>query len=319
MKKILPGFIIIVLISAYFATTYSSGQKNVVNNLSLVRGVGWKNNKSNYSGSEMGFLFKNSGSVSFAFSTKSKADQKIEISIDNKSYQLQSPNLNDQKMTISVDKRMAHTASVRYYCESFYNPCDIELKGIYLDSIATILPYKPHTKLLSILGDSISTIYGKDNYSYFLAKDLGYELHDASTVGETVTNVKGYKNAISAFQNDILPFKSNAVMIFLGTNDISNNVQVDKFQKDYSKIVERIKEKAPNIFLVGILERKDLSNDLIQNYNLAINEIADKYNVTYIDTSSWLTPNDYVDDIHPTREAQQKIAENLNQVLEVLK
>jgi len=284
---------------------------NILNNKAINKGMGWENNQSLYDGSELNFVFSNSNEIIFEFDTNSKADQGVEILVDGKSYSISSPNLGSQKLSIIVDKSEPHAVTVRHFCTYLYDPCQITLKGIYVEKWAKILPHKSDSKILSILGDSISSIYGKSNYAHFLAQDLGYELHNSSIMGTTVSNVSGANSAIVRYKKDILRFKSDVIIVFMGTNDISKNVPLDVFERDYSKIASDMKKLNPDgkIFLVGILKRNDLSLDVLQNYNRVIEKVAEDYSLNYIDTSSWLEYRDFSDDVHPSLEIQKKLAE----------
>lgn len=326
MNKIVPHSKLKTVIYIFFSLItslltlgyfYNQTNKNVLNNNSINKGVGWINNQSYYSGSELSFSFKNSNEISFKLTTHSKADQGIEIFIDDNSYFISSPNLNSQKLSIAVDKNKPHTVAVKHFCTYLFDPCQISLTGIYLESGAQITPYQKHSKIISVFGDSISTIYGRNNYSQILANDIGYELHNASIIQSSISNVPKVDNGIKRYKKDLMKFKSDTTIIFLGTNDAKENVDPEVFKDDYSKIVSDIKSFNPNgkIFLVGILHRKDLSDSTIWMYNEIIKEIAHTNNAYYIDTNNWLNDNDYADDIHPSYESQKKLADHLKQYI----
>ncbi len=290
---------------------------NIITNKLVDRGVGWKDNQSLYAGSELNLIFINSSEISFEFDTNSKADQGVEIFVNKKEYSISSPNIESQKLSIKVDKKKQHTITVKHFCSYLYDPCQIILKGIYLNRDAKLLPYQHHDKILSILGDSISTIYGKENYAQTLAEDLKYELHNASIMGSTVSKVKGADNAILRYKKDLMNFKSDIAIIFLGTNDAHANIPLDTFEQGYLRIISDLKSYNPKgkIFLVGILPRKDIDNDILENYNAIIQKLADSHKIMYINPSLWLTENDFSDAIHPSFEAQEKIAEHFKIIL----
>ncbi|MEK7502685.1 MAG: SGNH/GDSL hydrolase family protein [Patescibacteria group bacterium] len=318
-KKIKPYltlicFVILIIFITFYATKAflpSISTTNIVNNKLVDWGIGWKNKQSFYSGSELEFKFNNSRRISFEFSTTSKADQGAEILIDNDKYFISSPNLNNQQLSISVNNNEPHTVRIRHFCTFLYFPCNITLKNVYLDNHSELIPYKSNKKVLSILGDSISTIYGKENYSFMLADSLDYELHNASVLSSTVSKISDVDNAIKRYKKDMMSFKSDMIIIFLGTNDAARNVPFNDFEKDYSKIVSDIKSFNPNtkIFLVGILKRNDVNENILQNYNNIIKNVAEKNKVYFIDPLSWLDKNDLSDNIHPSIEAQKKLSE----------
>ncbi len=313
---ILAGILLLILI-IISNFIFSISQKNIINNPIINYGYGWKNNQSNYSGSELDFVFNKSKSISFEFATNSKAEQGVEIFVDRTPYILSSPNLENQKLTIKVDKNKEHSVTIRHFCTRFEYPCGIEVRKILVDRPSQLWSYKWHNKVLSILGDSLSTIYGKDNYSQILSDELGYELHDASVVKSSITNVSGVDNAIKRYKKDLMNFQSDAIIIFSGTNDAGNNVPIDKFQSDYDKIVSDVKKNNPNakIILVSTLPRKDLSEDVLRPYDSAIETVSKKYKTYFVDPGNWLTEGDFSDDIHPSIEAQSKIANSFKSAL----
>ena len=85
---------------------------------------------------------------------------------------------------------------------------------MYILIITELIPYKSNKKVLSILGDSISTIYGKENYSFMLADSLDYELHNASVLSSTVSKISDVDNAIKRYKKDMMSFKSDMIIIF---------------------------------------------------------------------------------------------------------
>ncbi len=317
-KKIWILVVIFFSFSVLIGYVYVSNiQLNYIENKNISLGTGWKNNTSQYAGSELSFKFSNSKDVEFELSTKSKADQGIEIFIDNIAYLLPSSIKQDKKLAIKVNKNSTHSVTVRHFCTYLYDPCEVTLKGIFLDGYAKLYPYQHHDKILSVLGDSISTIYGSNNYSQIVAEQLGYELHNASILGSTVSRVDGADSASKRYKKDLMSFKSNAIIIFLGTNDVEANVPLGDFEKNYAKILSDVKSYnlSSKIFLVGILPRKDLDTSKIMQYNNIIKSVAGSKNTYYIDMSTVLKEKDFSDSIHPSLEGQRKITEYFVNVL----
>ena len=128
IKFLFLSFFTLIAFYLLFNLFINIKNSNILNNNSVNQGVGWKNNQSFYSGSELGFIFKNSRRISFEFSTTSKADQGAEILIDNDKYFISSPNLNNQQLSISVNKNEPHTVRIRHFCTFLYFPCNIIFK-----------------------------------------------------------------------------------------------------------------------------------------------------------------------------------------------
>lgn len=315
--KILIGILFIYAGLISFLLFLGSKKIDISKDKNLNRASGWVNSQSSYSGSELSFAIRNSPQIEFEFSSESNANQGLQIYVDQKYYYVSSPNLDTQKLSIVLDKKKTHSITVRHVCTRFYSPCQVKIRGIYVVPGTQVYPFTSHKKVLSILGDSISTIYGKDNYSQLLADDLGYELHNASILESTVTDTKGGNGAIKRYKKDVLGTKSDATIIFLGTNDAARGVDVKVFENDYSAIVKDIVSynARGKVYLVGSLPRNDVNESLLENYNLIIKRIAQKYNVRYIDPDSWLLSGDFSDGLHPAFESQRKLANQFRDIL----
>jgi len=156
-------------------------------------------------------------------------------------------------------------------------------------------------------------MYGIQNYAFLLSDTLHFELHNASIMGSTITQVENANSASLRYERDLKQSKSTYTIIFLGTNDAKHSVDQEIFYETYSRMVEQILKwnSSQSVLLVGILPRKDLDQRIINSYNLMISKIATEQHLDYIDTSNWLTSEDFADDIHPSIEGQKKIFSKL--------
>lgn len=308
---VLTIFIVIAGFVFLFLNAGFEKEKNVVNHKSINKGLGWENNTSHYSGSELSFAYDNSDSIAFRFSTKSVATQGVEIIINDESFTINSPNIDKQTLRIQSGKMKINNVLVKHFCTYFYDPCDIKITQIDVSSNSRIYKYIPHNKRLSVLGDSISTIYGKNNYTYLTAKKLGYELHSAAILGSSLTKIKGIDNLINRYEKDIKNYNSDIIVINIGSNDAAHNVSLETFKNNYLEIIKDIKKWHPEskIFLFGILPRKDVEPGVIASYNNEISAISSAAGVRFIDSSNWLEEKDYSDAIHPSNESQEKISD----------
>lgn len=290
--------------------------KNIVTDRLLFWGAGWNDRRSRYAGSELGFVVEKAGSVSVEFVRNSKADQGIEMIIDGKS--IRSTEIKDSIFTVSIDPKKRHLVTIRHVCTYLYDPCDVFIKQIVLERSAMLHPYTQIKPILSILGDSISTMYGSSNYTRILADATGHQLHNASIMGSSVSRIPNVDSALMRYETDLKDIQSNRIIIFLGTNDVKNNIPLDLFEKNYSDMITNIRnwQDSTHIFLVGILPRKDVPSNEIDRYNPIIKRIADTHNAQYVDTSDWITHEDLADDIHPSVQGQKKISEEFEIFLE---
>lgn len=250
--------------------------------------------------------------ISLKFSTRSNANQEIEIYVNNNKQSVSSPNINNANIEIKLAKNQDNIIVIRHICEFFYDPCEVKLDNAIARSSAKIEPYQPHKKTISVIGDSISTMYGKDNYTILLADKLGYELHNSSILSSTLVKIPSAPSAQDRYKKDISNYKSSATIIFLGTNDIANSVTVESYGTTLNKLLTDFKKwNTGKLFVIGILPRSDINTDVINSYNSEAENVAEKNSAEFIDTSIWLTDKDYADDIHPTLNAHKIISNNL--------
>lgn len=313
------NLIIISLILGVGSILYQNTQLNIVRNSLVYWGAGWQNQQSAYAGSEIGLNIENSNNISIDYTRNSKANQGIEVTIDGKKEPETSTDPTNEVLTFSLSETSAHTIVLRYYCTYLYDLCDITINKILVERKAKLHPYQTHKPILSVLGDSISTIYGNHNYSWLVSESQKYQLHNASIMGSTVSRVQDVDSAISRYQKDLKPFASAKTVIFLGTNDAKNNVPLSTFENDYSHMIVDILgwNKTTQLFLIGILPRRDIDVTIINEYNSVIKNLAQQYNIHFVDSSDWITYSDLADDIHPSVESQKKIFDNFQQIFSI--
>lgn len=306
------SFIFLSVFAYYASNHYSTREIDISYSPQLYKSTSWLNNQSIYSGAEMALSITGTSVIEFKFKTISKATQSIEITLNGKKEYFSYPTQNDKPIKISLDKKKNNKLLIRYICEYFYDPCNIKLTSLHAPANSVITPYKPHKKSISVIGDSISTMYGKDNYTILLADKLGYELHNSSILSSTLVKIPSAPSAQDRYEKDIAGYRSSATIIFLGTNDIANNVPISSFSASLKKIITDFKKwTTGKIFVVGILPRRDINTTMISSYNSEAEDVAEKNGAVFIDTSNWLTDEDYADDIHPTLNAHKIISNNL--------
>lgn len=309
--KIFSSLFFIILI-LYLIKFFFNQPVNIINNNSINWGMGWINGVSEYSGSEAQFILSNSNHISISGSSNSKSDQGLEISINNDIKTIDFNNKSYKEIKFELNSKK-NKIKIRHYCTHFYDKCELKINKIIVNRKARIDPPPTNKKILSILGDSISTNYGLNNYSFILADKLGYELHNASILGSSLTMIEGQDSLMARYEKDLKNFNSNLIIIFIGTNDINRNIDIEKFRTDYSKMMKNIRKNNPNskIFSIGILPRFDINKNITKSYSEIIKEISRENNTEYLDPSNWLNETDYSDDIHPSAEVQKLIAEKI--------
>ena len=73
-------------------------------------------------------------------------------------------------------------------------------------------------------------------------------------------------------EKDLEDIHSAKLIIFLGTNDAKNLIPLATFADNYEKMISTIlvRNKNTQLFLTGILPRKDLEPSIINSYNQII-------------------------------------------------
>lgn len=319
LRKQLVGtlFIFFIIFITFYITrafSPSNTTRNIVDNKLIYWGTGWNNKNSTYSGNELRFTIINSKKVSIKVSTPNpEPQQEVEIIAEGKSYSLSSPDLNKKELTIYLDKHSYTKPTViriRTFCIYSNYPCSITIGSINVDNTTKLLNTQEFpTKTLAILGDSISSNFGSKNYTRYLVDKLGYQLHNVSIFGSTLTKDNNKRDVISRYKKDIINFKPDIVLIFIGTNDAIQKKSLTEFVSNYETVIKDIKtyNKLSKIVAIGILRNKIASTNTLA-YNSSIQNIAKLENIPYIDTYNWLNDNDYMDDIHPSLEAQEKLS-----------
>lgn len=297
-----------------FTSEYFQRDIDFSNDKNIYRGQGWKNNQSMYSGSELGFIVTGTNKILLKFSTRSNATQEVEIYVNDNKQSVSSPNINNANIEIKLTKNQNNIIVIRHICEYFYDPCEVKLESAIARSSAKIEPYQPHKESISVIGDSISTMYGKDNYTILLADKLQHELHNSSILSSTLVKIPSIPNAQDRYKKDIENYKSSVTLIFLGTNDIANNVHLASYSAGLKKVITDFKKwDTGKLFVVGILPRYDIDTNIVNSYNNEAKKVAEENGSIFIDTSTWLNNKDYADDIHPTLEAHKIISNNIYQ------
>ncbi len=300
--------------------SYFTG-KNILTDSKIAWGSGWDNLLSRYGGSEFRFIMADSSKISFKVTSPNKEQaqgQGIEIFVDGKVYIHELPNLDERELTIFLEnKTVPHTVRVRHFCSGSYSPCEVTIKSIITDTSSTLfIPPKIPQKKMAILGDSISVGWGRSNFTFIVADRLEYQLHNAGVFGSSVSKINKDKVdwVIDRYRKDIIEYKPDLVIIFLGTNDAGNNIPLDNFKSDYQELLTNIKKELPEtkIITLGILFRRYPPKNKIVPYTKIIKSISDSLGVSFIDPYDWLKEDGLMDDVHPNHIAQTTLANRLS-------
>lgn len=110
--------------------------------------------------------------------------------------------------------------------------------------------------------------------------------------------------------DNIISLNPKKVFIMVGVNDLALNIKKDTIINNYDSIIKTLKTKIPNtaLYIQSVLpvnsSGSKINNQDIDNLNIRIKELANKYSFDYIDINSKLKENeqlnnDYtIDGIH---------------------
>lgn len=288
-------------------------EKNIMSGREIAWGTGWENYRSQYGGNEFRFLFTRSKRLIFTASNPNNENgQGIVIEVDDKMYTLETPHIDTKELFIPIDDTPAfHHVRVRHFCSGSYSPCDLTITSIRIDPFGILFfsPLLP-PRTMAILGDSITVGWGRFNFSFSTSDKLGYQLHNAGIFASTVSKIPNHDGVLDRYKKDIVSYRQDLVIIFMGTNDLGNQIPLEIFQRDYQELIGGIKKGLPDatIITLGILQRKDFTKENIEKYTNVIKTVSESMGVSFIDTYDWLTPDDFADNVHPSLASQDKLA-----------
>lgn len=271
-----------------------------------------------FGGSDIHFRLSNTNTLTIVAESanKEKNEQILDVRINGVSHILASP-FSGKILTVPINSASAEqlvSVDITLYCDSAMVPCDVRISRMEADPGAVVQqPNIVPKKTLAILGDSITSSFANDNYSYALADRLGYALHNASVFGSSVSPIPGWNSGLLRVTDDIVVYKPDIAVLFIGTNDLGRSVPIAEFRKNYEALISKIRKGSPStqIVAVGLLTRKDFFPGEIYAYSNVIEAEAKKADIPYIDPANWLDYTDLQDVVHPSKASQKKLADKL--------
>lgn len=204
-------------------------------------------------------------------------------------------------------------------------------------------------KTVSIYGDSISSFDGysnnsnnnrstKDNAAYYstsyseidknryFIKDVNHTwwkrvtdrlglklLVNNSYTGDTVSGSRQRYKQLHNNSNK----KPDVIFVYIGTNDLIQNVSVSNFETAYNNMLTSIKKDYPKaeVFVLNLIPNR-LNTSMLSSYNNTIKKLANKHKVNLVDISSksGIRTNNYgnymcdVNKVHPSYDGMAAIA-----------
>jgi len=195
-------------------------------------------------------------------------------------------------------------------------------------SCAALFAEEPRTdasdtkKRIVILGDSITAGHGldlKQAYPAILqqkitAAGLPYTVANAGVSGDTTAG--GLRRVAWALTKG-----ADVLIIALGGNDGLRGISPEETKKNLLGIIARARAKNPDaeIFIAGMQMPDNMGPDFIARYKAVFPEVAKESQATLIpfllEGIGGVEKLNQPDGIHPTAEGQQKVAENVWEIL----
>ncbi|MCE5228478.1 GDSL-type esterase/lipase family protein [bacterium] len=177
----------------------------------------------------------------------------------------------------------------------------------YTDSHRKIVNYPPPaTGPIVALGDSLTFGTGADSatcYPTVLGKMIGRPIVNKGVPGDKIAD------AAARLDRDVLKLKPSIVIVFLGGNDVLQQLPLDRSFQDLERIVRRIQEKGAMVVLVGI---RALSP--IGGLGARYHALARETGCVYIDDALDDILTDVAlrhDQIHPNAKGYHIVAERI--------
>lgn len=317
-----PGVValcIVITVGLYIVSSHRVSDKNVLTDQYVWKSTEWNaignplrgdiSYVSRYGGSEIRFTTEQTKSISVTVSSPNNEPkiQGINVFVDGSIYTKQTP-LHNARLVIPVSTGR-HSVIIRHWCAGTLWPCDLAVNSILVDPGAHVSPPQSvPKKTLAVFGDSISVSFGQLNYWYEVADRLGYQLHNASIFGSSIVQNHVSDWSLDRLQRDIIRYRPNVLIIFLGTNDLAQDSDI--FSANYTRLIETVQNNSPEtrILSVGLLRRKDIPDSRVALFNSIIESIDSARHIPYISTFDWLEYGDLQDVVHPSPQSQPKLA-----------
>jgi lysophospholipase L1-like esterase len=223
-----------------------------------------------------------------------------------------------------------HTLLISYRVVGGSYTGDAVFQGLILDPGATTRPVPVSPRLVEFVGDSItlgttSSRVALTAYGWLAGEQLGVEHTQLGYGGGClVATSDGCTSVASQFLKtgyaatspdwDFSRYRADAVLINLGTNDVSHGVTSAVFQSRYLTFIHTVRSKYP---AAAILALRTFSGRFAAETAAAVaaaNGGGDA-NVSYVDTTGWLPANGLSDSVHPNDIGHQAIAARLAPIL----
>lgn len=207
---------------------------------------------------------------------------------------------------------------------------DAVFQGLILDAGATTYAAATPDTLIEFIGDSttLGTMSSKTAltaYGWLTGEALGAQHTQLGHGGGClVAATDGCRSVAAEFLQpgyaatsplwDFSRYQADAVVINLGTNDLSHSVSKADFQSAYIAFLATVRSTYPN---AEILVLRTFSGRYVTETQAAVaaRVAAGDTKVSWVDTTGWLPPNGLSDSLHPDDVGHAAIAATLAPII----
>ena len=224
-----------------------------------------------------------------------------------------------------------HTIRIGYRERAYNFTGDQAFGGLILAPGGQTVAMPRKQRLIEFIGDSI-TVGGSPNankpfiaYPWLTGEALGTAHTQVARSGaclvakNCLAMVDGFRRSSETATTDdwnFATYQADAVVINLGTNDISHSVSTAQFRQNYVVLLERVRRAYPTAQIFALRTFRNLYVPETRSA-VAARSAAGDNKVHFVDTAGWIDPaRDTSDNIHPTEAGHAKIARRLTPIIE---
>jgi lysophospholipase L1-like esterase len=220
-----------------------------------------------------------------------------------------------------------HTLRVSYRVIAGSYRGDAVFQGLVLDSGATTYARPAPTKLVEFVGDSItlgstSSRTALTAYGWLVGERLGARHTQIAYGGGCLVaapdGCNGMSNQFFKMSTasdgpawDFNRYQADAVVVNIGTNDTSHGVSGATFQSTYITFLRNVRAKYPN---AAIIVLRTFIGRYATETRAAVTAVGDP-NISFVDTTGWLTSDGLSDSVHPNDAGHRMITDRLAPVV----
>lgn len=150
-------------------------------------------------------------------------------------------------------------------------------------------------------------------YGWRICEHFGWQYFNTARDGSGLCR-RLFDNPLAGerVEKEVIATRPDYLLLFYGTNDLGAGVDpAGEFAPAFDQLMRQLKEGLPacRIACSALLWRHDVAPARIRAYNEIILQTCRNYQIPCADPFDWLSPGDFLDGLHPSREGQQKLAE----------